>query len=67
MTIANRMIPMVPQSIQVGENQFIDTSWKFVGRFTDEELRAIGAAWTEALLAEARQQREDLAPDEETA
>ena len=64
MTITCTMIPRVPQSIQVGENQLSDTSWKFVGRFTDEELRAIGAAWVEALLAEARQQREDLAPQE---
>lgn len=50
-------LPAVPQSILVGENRWLSESWKFVGRFTDAELRSIASAWTVKLLEEAHLQR----------
>lgn len=53
-----RIVPKVPQSLQIGANPYDDQSWKFVGRFTDAELEEIAKAWAEGLMAEAREQRE---------
>lgn len=46
-------LPMVPNFIRLDG---FDSSMS-VGSFTDEALRKIGAAWTEALIAHAAERR----------
>ncbi len=44
-------VPRVPNFILYNGGKF------FVGELDDEDLRRIGVAWTEALIARAQQQR----------